>query len=602
CHVMAKECFEDEEIIQTLNENFINIKLDRDERPDIDRRYQEVVRAMGAGGGWPLSVFLTPEKKPFFGGTYFPPEDSYGRPGFRKILKAVLEIYRSKRKDITEYSESLLDFIRHQTTVSGEIRESMVGEAEKTILSYFDPQNGGFGSAPKFPMPGALSFLINRTFFRPDEQVMFAIRRTLEAMAKGGFHDQIGGGFHRYSTDEAWVIPHFEKMADDNAWLLRNYIDAYALFGDEHLRRVAEGIVGFIGDVLSDPAGGFYASQDADVTPDDEGGYFTWTDEDFRQVLDDEEYRILSLHFFDEKGAMHHDPSKKVLFVAKEPAQIARETGMEVSAVLDVLGRGREKLRQARARRQTPFIDRTIYTSLNGLLITSYLRAFSILGEESLRDFALKSLGKVVESRFSGGELFHSEGVKAVLDDYVCLIEATVSAYEVTGDASWLSLSDRLMETCTARFWDEHGGGFFDTDEAVVGMRLKGIDDVPHPSPNAAAILLLDRLSVLAEKEKYRQYALRALRTFSLKAGEIGLHAGHYFCGLDAWFHSLSLSVGASPDSGLARAARSVFRPYVSIQYGGEKGRVVPCRKGRCYDPIEDPQELRKFLKAAGAE
>ena len=273
---------------------------------------------------------------------------------------------------------------------------------------------------------------------------------------------------------------------------------------------------------------------------------------------------------------------------------------MDTSAVLDVLRRGKEKLRLARARRQMPFIDRTIYTSLNGLLITSYFRAFSVLGNESLKDFALKSLGKVVESRYSDGELFHSEGVKAVLDDYVCLTEATLSAYEVTGDASWLSLSDELMEKCTARFWDEHGGGFFDTDEAVVGLRLKGIEDVPHPSPNAAAITLLDRLSVVTGKEKYRHCALRALRAFSVKAREIGIHAGYYFCALDAWFHSLSLSVHASPESDLARAAYSVFRPYKSIQYGEEKGYVIPCKRGKCFDPIEDPDELRKFLKAAG--
>jgi uncharacterized protein YyaL (SSP411 family) len=324
CHVMAQESFENEEIIKLLNDNFVNVKLDRDERPDIDRIYQNAVAAMGAGGGWPLSVFLTHDKMPFYGGTYFPPEDLYGRPGFKKVLKAVLELFTSKKEEISHYTGKLINALKPKPMDLEDLKESEVGKAVEKILSELDPQNGGFGTAPKFPMTGALEFLINRYVLTSKESIRHAVKKTLESMAKGGFHDQIQGGFHRYSTDEAWIIPHFEKMADDNAWLLRNYIDAYAIFGDEYFKDVATGIINFIQEVLSDTDGGFYASQDADVTPDDEGGYFTWTDEDFRKVMSDEEYRILSLYLFHEKGTMHHDGAKRVLFVSLEKNEIAQ--------------------------------------------------------------------------------------------------------------------------------------------------------------------------------------------------------------------------------------------------------------------------------------
>jgi uncharacterized protein YyaL (SSP411 family) len=348
CHVMAKECFENEEIVKFLNEHFINIKLDRDERPDIDRRYQLTVSAMGFSSGWPLSVFLTPDKKPFFGGTYFPPENISDRPGFKKVLTVVFEFYKSRKEDISQYADQLLASLKPKPSQHGEIREHLINDATENILSYLDLQNGGFGSAPKFPMSGALEFLINRCFFTGNASVGYGVRKTLEAMAKGGLHDQLGGGFHRYSTDEAWIVPHFEKMADDNAWLLRNYMDAHFLFGDTYFKEVAEGIIGFIRDVLSNPEGGFYASQDADVTPDDEGGYFTWRDEDFRSVLNNEEYQILSLHFLHEKGSMHHDHPKKVLFIAKEAKEIADIMNIDMHRVQKIIVSGKKKLLKER--------------------------------------------------------------------------------------------------------------------------------------------------------------------------------------------------------------------------------------------------------------
>jgi len=597
CHVMAKECFENEETVKLLNENFINIKIDRDERPDIDRRFQQAVAAMGSGGGWPLSVFLTPDGKPFFGGTYFPPEDSNGRPGFKKVLRSIADFYYSKREEVTDYAERLINFLKPKTVVPGNINESLIKEAVTNILSEFDPQNGGFGTAPKFPMPGAVAFLINRYFFTKNKSIGYAIRKTLESMAKGGFHDQIGGGFHRYSTDAEWIIPHFEKMADDNAWLLRNYIDGYSVFEDDYFRKISEGIIDFVSRELSDPEGGFYASQDADITPDDEGGYFTWTDEDFRAVLNDEEYTILSLHLLNEKGCMHHDRSKKVLFISMESEEIARKTGFDIKTVTEIINLGKEKLLRERRKRHSPFIDRTMYTSLNGMFISAYLEAFRVLKDEQLKNFALKSLERIMKVNFIHNELYHSDGVKTLLDDYIYLIDALIVAYEITGKTGYLHRADELMETCIKNFWDNVEGGFFDTEDGFFGIRLKRVEDIPHPSANSLAILLLLKLFFMTSKELYRQSAETSLRVFSSRTKGMDIHTGFYFCAMDAYFNMLKLTLETSPHSQLTQTVISSFHPYMSIVYGEDNGRVIPCLRDRCYEPIESIDELRTFKR-----
>jgi uncharacterized protein YyaL (SSP411 family) len=597
CHVMAKECFENEEIIKLLNENFINIKIDRDERPDIDRRYQHALVAMGFGGGWPLSVFLTPDKKPFFGGTYFPPEDAFGRPGFKNVLRKVSDFYYLKKEEISQYSQRLMDSLKPKPLSQTEISESLLDDAVTTILSQFDPQNGGFGSSPKFPMPGAIEFLINRFFFTRKEAIGYAIKKTLESMAKGGFHDQIGGGFHRYSVDEAWIVPHFEKMADDNAWLLRNYIDAYRIFGYEYFRDVAEKIISFINNVLSDPEGGFYTSQDADVTPDDEGGYFTWIDKDFRRLLNDEEYRVLSLHLLHERGVMHHDESKRVLFVSMDSEEIAEKIGTDAQTVNKMINLGKEKLLKERYKRKSPFIDRTFYTSLNGMLISTYLKAFRTLKDKGLKDFALNSLKRIMRSYFINSELLHTEGIKAILDDYIHLTDALISAYEVTGDLLYLNQADELMELCIKKFWDKDDGGFFDTEEEIIGIRFKEIEDIPHPSANSLGIILLIKLNYMTEKMKYHKYAETALKIFSLKTKNTGILSGYYFCAVEAYFNMLKLSLQTAPTSELTDTALSSFRPYISIVYGEDKGIVIPCIKNVCYEPLQNADSLREFFK-----
>ncbi|OGW29728.1 MAG: hypothetical protein A2X56_06470 [Nitrospirae bacterium GWC2_57_13] len=597
CHVMAKESFEDDEVAALLNESFICIKLDRDERPDIDRRYQQAVSAMGAGGGWPLSAFLLPDKRPFFGGTYFPPEDRQGRPGFKKVLKSVSDFYQVKKNDAAEYAGRVMETLRPERLSRGELHESLLDEAARSVMSQYDEQHGGFGTAPKFPMPGALEFLMRRSFLTGNKDRESAVRTTLTAMARGGFHDQLDGGFHRYSVDEGWNIPHFEKMADDNAWLLKLYADAFSLYGDERFGEVARGIITFLRETLSDPEGGFFASQDADITPDDEGGFFTWTDEDLRKTLNETEYPILSFYLLNEKGTMHHDPTKRVLARVMEPEVLAGKLGMTPEAVQQVIERGREKLLRARQQRESPFVDDTIYTCLNGMLIAASFRAYRALGDGAIREFAVRSLERVLRERLLDGVLFHAEGIPAVLDDYVNLIDALVAAFEATAESRYLGSAAELMDACLEKFHDKSDGGFFDTDSEVIGTRLKRIEDVPHPSANSLVIILLLKLSFMTGRDDYFRTAEESLAVFAVPAQEMGIHAGAYFCALDAYFTMVKLTVEANPASPLAFSARLLAGPYTSILYGQDQGRVIPCVGTACYSPVETPEALVSSIR-----
>ncbi len=599
CHVMAKESFYDDEVAAILNEHFVAVKLDRDENPDIDRRYQQALGAMGFGGGWPLSMFLTPDKKPFYGGTYFPLDEAYGRLGFKTLLRAIAELYKNKRAEVDDQSTKILDALKARPTSAGSggtLEEATINQGMNRIMRSMDTRFGGFGTAPKFPMSGAIEFLLGRYFFSRDETVAAVLQKTLASMATGGFHDQLAGGFHRYSTDQAWIIPHFEKMADDNAWLLRNYVDACALFADPYLRETATGIIEFTRKELSNGDGGFYASQDADVTPDDEGGYFTWTLEEFRAVLDDEEYRVLSTYLLHDRGTMHHDPSRKVLYIDTGIEEMAEKVGMDVGKVMALIAGGREKLLKARDGRQKPFIDTALYTSLNGMLISAYFRAYKLLRHEEIKQFALKSLQVILDLNMKDCALFHGPAVKGLLDDHIFLIDALIGAYEVTGDSAHLNLADRLMEDTIARFWDTREGGFFDTDEEVLGMRLKGVEDTPHPSANALAIMVLLKLAFMTGKDSYRTHAEKALQFFSAYAVSIGEHGAYYLCALDMFFNGLELTINAPPDSELARTALSASRPYTSIVYSDDKGSITPCVRNVCYEPIREPDALKKVL------
>ncbi|HTS56717.1 MAG TPA: thioredoxin domain-containing protein, partial [Terriglobales bacterium] len=390
CHVMDRESYDNPEIAQIVNERFIAIKVDRDERPDIDSRYQIAVSSMSGQGGWPLTAFLTPEGKPFYGGTYFPPEDHYGRPSFKRILRAIADAYREKQTDVVEQARMVEGAISQAETFPGaqaSFSPTTVDEILESILKMFDAEHGGFGSAPKFPHSSAIDLIIDQYVRSNEEELRDVFVATLEKMASGGVYDQLGGGFHRYSVDQRWIVPHFEKMCYDNSELLKNYVHAYQATGREFFADVARDIIRWMDGWLSDrERAGFYASQDADYSTEDDGDYFTWTLDEVKAVLTLEEAQVASLHYdVNEIGEMHHHPAKNVLFVRASVEEIARRLGRTPSDVETLLESAKQKMYAARLKRPTPYVDKTVYTGWNALSISAYLEAAKVLGLDPAR-------------------------------------------------------------------------------------------------------------------------------------------------------------------------------------------------------------------------
>ena len=544
CHVMDHESYENAEVARLINDLFIPVKVDRDERPDIDTRYQAAVSALTGQGGWPLTAFLTPDGKPFYGGTYFPPEDHSGRPGMKRLLEAVAHNYQTHREQIHEsaakIAEALSNLERFEQG-AGEANEEVVQAIVESISGRFDAQYGGFGAAPKFPHPSALDLLLDAYLETRQERLLTVVTTTLECMGRGGVYDQIGGGFHRYSVDERWIVPHFEKMSYDNAGLLGNYLRAYQITGNEFFREIALGILSFVENVLSHPETGFYASQDADSSLDDDGDYFTWTQEELRAVLDEREAQVAALYYqVDLQGEMHHNPAKNVLFIDQPLEAIAARMNLKTEEVEQILGRSKEKLLNARSRRPTPFVDKTIYTGWNAMMISALLEAHRVLDEEGARERALATLDMLVAKAYDPAKgMFHSlaDGtprIEGLLEDQVLVIAALLDAFEVTGTGFYFRRALELMEITLRRFWDEKAGGFFDTAQDLadrqgsLAMPRKPFQDSPTPAGNAAAALVLDRLDVLADREDFGEKAEATLALFAPKAAQYGLFAATY--------------------------------------------------------------------------
>src|SRR5271156_3927699 len=401
CHVMDRESYDDPEVAAIVNEHFIAVKVDRDERPDIDSRYQSAVSAVSGQGGWPLTAFLTPDGKPFYGGTYFPPNDHYGRPSFKRVLTSIANAYKEKHGDVVEQAKMVESAIAQAESFAGRggrVSASILAAIQKSAFSMFDAQHGGFGQAPKFPHPSALDLLIEQYARMGDESQRNLIVSTLEHMANGGVYDQLAGGFHRYSVDERWVVPHFEKMCYDNSELLKNYVHGYQATGSEFFADVARDIIRWMDEWLSDREhGGFYASQDADISMDDDGDYFTWTLDEARAVLTEEEAPVAALHYdINEVGEMHHNSAKNVLYVRAPIDEIARRMSLGSERVRSLLDSAKKKMYSARLKRPTPYVDKTVYVGWNGMCVSAYLEAAKVLNLEPARHFALRSLDRVL--------------------------------------------------------------------------------------------------------------------------------------------------------------------------------------------------------------
>jgi hypothetical protein len=647
CHVMDRESYDNPEIAKIVNQHFVAMKVDRDERPDIDSRYQAAVSAISGQGGWPLTAFLTPEGKPFYGGTYFPPNDHYGRPSFQRVLLSIASAYREKHGEVTEQAQMVEHALSHAEAFagkSGRFSPSIIETIVRSAISAFDAKNGGFSHAPKFPHPSALDLLIEYYARTGDDEVRNVFVTTLDRMANGGMYDQLAGGFHRYSVDERWVVPHFEKMSYDNSELLKNYVHAWQVTGSEFFAEVARDIIRWMDGWLSDREhGGFYASQDADYSMDDDGDYFTWTLAETRALLSDEEARVAGLRFdINEVGEMHHDPTRNVLWVRTPLDEIAAQLKLSAERVRELLDSAKKKMYAARLQRPTPYVDKTVYVSWNSLCISAYLEAARVLGMDEARRFALRSLDRILSEGWKPDTgLLHvisysdpnvgRREVRGMLDDYAYTVCSCLDAYEATADLSYFHFARAIGDAMVAKFFDSVTGGFSDrevgageTQPGVLGTRRKPFQDSPTPAGNPMAAIALSRLFGYTNETSYRDRAEDTLEVFAGMATQYGIFGATY--GIAAAHfseaHTQVVVVGSGRNATEMEAAavrpfrfgKSVVRLEAGEAVAGklppalaatvpnipgianDQATAIVCSNFTCHPPIYDVFQLREAL------
>ncbi len=650
CHVMDRESYDDPEVAQIVNERFVAVKVDRDERPDIDSRYQIAVSAISGQGGWPLTAFLTPDGKPFYGGTYFPPDENYGRPSFKRVLQSIADAYQQKNTEVVDQAQMVeIAISRAESFTDGnrEFSPRVIDAIVESALQMLDPQNGGFGSAPKFPHPAVLDLLIDRYARSGEEEVRQAFVTTLEKMARGGVYDQLAGGFHRYSVDERWIVPHFEKMCYDNSELLKNYVHAYQVTGSEFFAAVARDIVRWMDEWLSDREhGGFYASQDADYSMDDDGDYFTWTRAEMQAVLTEEEAAVAGLHYdVNEVGEMHHNPEKNVLYVRASLEEIGKRLGLTAERAQALLESARRKMYAARLKRPTPYVDKTVYVGWNSLCVSAYLEAAKVLPLEGARHSALRALDRILADAWRpepglqhvvaySDPAAEPRPVPGLLDDYAFTAVACLDAYEATSDLSYFNFAQRVVDKMVERFFDPVAGGFFDTAASgsekslgVLGTRRKPFQDSPTPAGNSVAVIALLRLYAFTGQPGYREKAEQTLDLAAGLSGKFGIFAATY--GIAAvHFSRPHTQVVVVGDDDLAKQLYAVAASFFAFQntvlklavsevvgqnlppalaetiphlpaIKAGKSVAVVCSGFSCQPPVMDPEQLKRSLLIA---
>ncbi|MCZ6626453.1 MAG: thioredoxin domain-containing protein [Deltaproteobacteria bacterium] len=642
CHVMDEKTYGNPEVAKFINENFIPIKVDRDARPDIDGRFQLIVSALTRHGGWPLTVFMTPSGHAFFGGGTFLPEDSYRRPGFKTLLPRIVEVYQKDKEKLTANAKAIYRTIESNIAGSlqkGPLSQDLVRLIQEDILNRSDPMRGGLkGSRVQFPRAAVLNLAIELVFKEGRTELANLVETTLDAMARGGIRDQLGGGFHRYSTDSIWIVPHFEQMDYVQAQLLRTYAMAYHMTGKPLYREVMEGIIDYVNRTLLDPdEGGFYAHKDADMGPGDDGEYFTWTVEEVKKGLSTQEAKVIIQHFdIGARGEMREEPNRNVLWVAKSPDEIAKGIGISKEKVKELIRAGKRHLLEIRKKRKNPMVDQTRLAGRSALMVTGYLEAYKVLGDEKLKRTALKSLAFIWRSLYRPTEgIYHAfMGGKAyppyLLNDQVLVSQALLKAFEVTGEIRYVKRAQVLMDLAIQRLWDDKKGGFFDKvpqegELSALSLPMKIFQDKEMPGPNAVAALVLNRLYDLTNKKIYRKKAEATLEGFAGTLPDYGMFAATYGQALSRHLNHPAqvVIIGAMKNPKtheLWDTALKTFRPgkFVSVydpqkvdlntlppavQAAAKIGmedeipKVYVCVGAICALPTSNPQEAAKLIR-----
>ena len=627
CHVMEKESFENEAIAKIMNDHFVNIKVDREERPDLDEIYMNAVQVMTGSGGWPMTVFLTPDLVPFHAGTYFPPEDRGGMPGFPKVLVTVSDYYRTHHQEVSNMAaqmKSTLQQIVEIVPSKESMEEKTLSNAFENLERQFDPNDGGFGGAPKFPSSMALSFLL-RYWKRTDtRKALGMVEMTLEKMANGGIWDQLGGGFHRYSVDDRWLIPHFEKMLYDNALLSRTYFEAYQATRKKRYQQVGEEILQYVLREMKSPEGGFYSTQDAD-SEGEEGKFYVWTRDQVREILGPEEGTAFSAYY----GVTPHgnfEEGKSVLHVASTLEKISELYGTPIPDLKVLLEKGRKKLFGEREKRIKPGRDEKVLTSWNSLMISSFVDGFKVTGEEKYLGGAKEAARFILQEMKKDGDLMRvfRKGrcrLKGYAEDYAFFIQALTDLYEATFEIDWLQEADELNRRMIRQFWDEGRGGFFFSgkeNESLIAQSKSPYDNA-IPSSNSVAVFNLLRLGYLTGEDSLKQKAEQILRLFYKFLSEHPAGFAHMLSGFSFFIGPEEVGiVGSKNDPRTQLMVKEIYLAFLpnkilSFKDPKEeiKGNWLPflkdvkvagapaafiCKGFTCLPPARDEKELRKIL------
>ena len=633
CHVMEHESFEDPATAAILNEYFVPVKVDREERPDVDRVYMLFVQASTGSGGWPMSVWLTPERKPFYGGTYFPPENRFGRPGFRAILQSLARAWSEDRARVEESGAKVVEQLEEHAAHGagkGEAGKDALDSAFYGFRRMFDSRLGGFGGAPKFPRPSVYNFLLRYYAATKNEEALDMVLLTLREMAKGGMNDQLGGGFHRYSVDERWFVPHFEKMLYDQAQIATSYLEAFQITRDGQYAAAARDIFSYVQRDLTHPDGGFYSAEDADSAADPakpkekrEGAFYVWSREEIEATLGPKDAEIFCTRFGVEAGGnVEEDPhgefrGQNILYQARSIGETAAASGVSVDETRSALRSGMGRLLDRRARRPRPHLDDKILAAWNGLMISAFAKGAQALGEDRYADAAAGAAKfvrarlwderrGVLRRRFRDGE----SAIDGFLDDYACSILGFLDLYETRFEPEDFQFAVRLAERAIELFEDRENGGFFSTDEGAENLvlRLKDDYDGAEPSGNSMMTMALLRLARMTDREDFRRAAKKTLEAFSSRLGSGG-------AGVPQMLVALSFSTGkpteivlAGPrDSAMLAAIRRRFLPNAVVARASEAAVPMPSMDGKptvyvcsnfaCNLPVTDVNQLDELLE-----
>jgi len=633
CHVMEKESFEDEEVAKLMNETFISIKVDREERPDIDGVYMKVCQMITGGGGWPLTVIMTPDKKPFFVGTYFPKSQRFNRIGMIELIPKIKEFWLTKRNEINQSADEITKNLNQVSVrkIEGKIDQSVLGKAYQQFEKRFDSTYGGFGEAPKFPSPHNLIFLLRYYQIHKSNEALQMVVKTLKEMRLGGIYDHIGFGFCRYSTDRFWLVPHFEKMLYDQAMLIMAYVETYQITKDNSFKQTYSEIIDYISRVLTSENGGFYCAEDAD-SEGEEGKFYLWTKKDLDELLPKENKELFLEIFNVESGGNYHDESKgirtgkNILHLKKSLSEIAKELNYDSGSLADMIEHCRKVLFEKREKRIHPLRDEKILTDWNSLMISALTKAYAVSNEEKYLDMAIRANEFIIQNMLVENSLYHrfKDGeikVDGNLDDYSFFIQANLDLFEITGNTENLKIAIALNNILSINFWDEENGGYYFTSSNSEKLitRQKELYDGAIPSGNSVQLMNLIRIYRLTQDSNLLEMIEKQIEFFSGEVNRYPSAYSYFLTALSTYYYSSTEVIISGSDNQVSEARKKILSiynpnktvisltdnnqselikmlPHLENYNVNQELKIYICNNYVCKNPVENIEDALKEL------